>query len=169
MTSPKIPVNRPLVALHSPSEHSELSTQNSTLHQQDTNRIRVLLVDDHVMVREGICSVMASYPDVHIVGEACNGEEAVAMAERLQPSIVLMDINMPKMNGIDATAEIISRYPHIVVIGLSVQVGGANEEAMRKAGAARLLSKGAAVDELYKAILDTLKLKALGRKDSLGC
>jgi DNA-binding NarL/FixJ family response regulator len=70
-----------------------------------------------------------------------------------------MDINMPMMNGIDATAEITSRYPHITVIGLSVQAGGDNEEAMKKAGAAILLTKEAAADELYQAIREALKGK----------
>ncbi|MEO5955567.1 MAG: PAS domain S-box protein, partial [Nitrospiraceae bacterium] len=157
--SPKNPTPR--------SGNAASNTQHAARPQQDNNRIRVLVVDDHAMVRKGICSLLDSYPDVDMVGEAGDGEEGVAMAERLQPSIVLMDINMPKMNGIDATAEITSRYPHIVVIGLSVQVGGANEEAMKNAGAARLLSKGAAVDELYGAIRDTLQGKALGQKDSL--
>jgi PAS domain S-box-containing protein len=119
--------------------------------------IRVLLVDDHAMVRQGLRSVLESYQDVAIVGEACNGEEAVSFVERLQPTVVLMDINMPKMNGIEAAAEITSRYPAIVVIGLSVNADGANETAMRKAGAATLLTKEAAVDELYRTILETLK------------
>ena len=138
------------------------SPQQSNRSTQHSNRIRVLLVDDHAMVRQGLRTVLDSYPDLEVVGEAWNGQEAVASAERLQPSIVVMDINMPMMNGIDATTEIIARYPDIVVIGLSVQAGGANEEAMKKAGAAILLTKEAAVDELYQAILQALKGKALG-------
>lgn len=118
--------------------------------------IRVLLVDDHAMVRQGLRSLLDSYPDVEVVGEACNGEEAVAFVERMQPSIVVMDINMPKMNGIDATAAIVSRYPGTVVIGLSVQAGGENEVAMKHAGAALLLTKEAAVDDLYRTIREAL-------------
>jgi DNA-binding NarL/FixJ family response regulator len=140
------------------SDHSTLHTPHSTF-QQDTKPIRVLLVDDHAMVRQGLRSVLDSYADVEIVGEASNGEEAVAGAERLHPSIVIMDINMPKMNGIEATRLIKERQLDIVVIGLSVQAGGANEEAMIKAGAAMLLTKEAAVDELYRAIQDALKKK----------
>jgi PAS domain S-box-containing protein len=119
--------------------------------------IRVLLVDDHAMVRQGLRSMLESYSGVEIVGEACNGEEALAFVERLQPTVVLMDINMPKMNGIEATAEITSRYPAIVVIGLSVNADGVNELAMKNAGAVTLLTKEAAVDELYRTILETLK------------
>ena len=124
---------------------------------RDSAAIRVLLVDDHAMVRQGLRSVLESYSGVEVVGEAWNGEEAVAFVERLQPTVVLMDINMPKMNGIEATAEITSRYPAIVVIGLSVNVDGVNELAMKNAGAATLLTKEAAVDELYRTILETLK------------
>ena len=87
----------------------------------------------------------------------------MACAERLQPTIVVMDINMPKMNGIKATAQIASRYPGIIVIGLSVQAGGENEVAMRGAGASMLLTKEAAVDELYRAIRESLDLKLEGK------
>jgi PAS domain S-box-containing protein len=115
-------------------------------------RVRVLLVDDHAMVRQGLRSVLDSYADIEVVGEAWNGEEAVDAVEALQPAVVLMDINMPKLNGIEATARIKSRYPAITVIGLSVNAGGENEAAITKAGAALLLTKEAAVDELYQAI-----------------
>ncbi len=138
---------------------SEPSTQNAPLHQQDTKQIRVLLVDDHAMVRQGLRAVLESYPDVEVVGEAWNGEEGVAQVERLQPTIVVMDINMPKMNGIKATSQITSRFPGIIIIGLSVQTGGENEVAMRNAGAAMLLTKEAAVEELYRAIRESLDVK----------
>ncbi|MEO7859976.1 MAG: PAS domain S-box protein [Nitrospirales bacterium] len=132
-------------------------SDDSARHQQDTKQIRVLLVDDHAMVRQGLKSVLDSYADIEVIGEAWDGEGAIAAAERLRPVIVVMDINMPKLNGIEATAHIKARYPEIIVIGMSVQAGGANEEAMKKAGASMLLTKEAAVDELYRAILTVLK------------
>lgn len=119
--------------------------------------IRILLVDDHAMVRQGLRTMLESYPGVQVVGEACNGEEAVQAAEMLQPSLIVMDINMPKMNGIEATAAIKTRFHDIIIIGLSVQAGGANAEAMTKAGAAMLLTKEAAVDELYERIQQVVK------------
>jgi signal transduction histidine kinase len=122
-----------------------------------TARIRVLLVDDHAMVRQGLRSLMDSYAEVEVVGEASNGEEAVQLAQRLNPSLVVMDINMPKKNGIEATSEIKANHPHITVIGLSVNAGGDNEAAMREAGASLLLTKEAAVESLYGAILDVVK------------
>ena len=121
-------------------------------HEPVPQRIRVLLVDDHTMVRQGIRSVLDHYPNIEVVGEACNGEEAIAAATALKPTIVLMDINMPKMNGIDATTAIKARFPDMRIIGLSVHAGGANEKAIIQAGASMLLTKEAAVDELYQAI-----------------
>lgn len=120
-------------------------------------QIRVLLVDDHAMVRQGLRSVLDGYPDLEVVGEAADGAEALALAERFMPAIVIMDINMPRMNGTEATAEIKTRWPQTVVIGLSVQVNGETQDAMRKAGAALLLTKEAAVDRLYEAIRETLR------------
>ncbi len=119
-------------------------------------RIRVLLVDDHAMVRQGLRSVLETYVDVEIVGEALDGEEAMACVDQLEPDVVVMDINMPKLNGIDATARIKTCHSKVVVIGLSVNAGGENHEAMTKAGAALLLTKEAAVEELYQAIREVL-------------
>ena len=124
--------------------------------------IRVLLVDDHAMVREGLRSVLESYDDVVVVGEAPNGEDAVAMAERLRPTLVVMDINMPKMSGIEATAHITRTYPEIQVIGLSVNASGNNVQAMLKAGAVLLLTKEAAVNELYRTMREVLMVKVGG-------
>jgi len=116
------------------------------------SRVRVLLVDDHAMVRQGLRSVLDGYADIEVVGEASNGEEALADIATRQPEIVVMDINMPKMNGIQATSAIRNRYPDVTVIGLSVQNGGEMQQAMLKAGASVLLSKEAAVDQLYETI-----------------
>ncbi len=118
---------------------------------------RVLLVDDHAMVRQGLRSVLESYADVEVVGEACNGEEALASIGEILPSIVIMDINMPKMNGIEATRDIKARYPHMIVIGLSVNPDGSNHTLMTKAGADVLLTKEAAVEHLYSAIQQAVK------------
>lgn len=119
-------------------------------------RIRVLLVDDHAMVRQGLRSLLETYADVEVVGEAYDGEEAVARVDQLSPDVVVMDVNMPKLNGVEATARIRSRHSNVVVIGLSVNAGGENQEAMTKAGAAVLLTKEAAVEELYQAVRQVL-------------
>jgi CheY-like chemotaxis protein len=112
----------------------------------------VLLVDDHAMMRQGLRTMLESYADVQVVGEACNGEEALATVEHVRPAVVVMDINMPKLNGIEATARLKSRYPDLIIIGLSVNADEENQEAMKRAGAARLITKEAAVEQLYAAI-----------------
>lgn len=114
--------------------------------------IQVLIVDDHTIVRQGIRSMLESYPDIHVVGEARNGLEAIFLVEKFRPDIVLMDINMPKMNGIEATTQITNGYPDTSIIGLSVNANTENQEAIKRAGAVQLLPKEAAVEELYDAI-----------------
>lgn len=125
-------------------------------HAAGSSAIGILLVDDHQMVREGLRSLLENYDDVAVIGEAADGHEAILSVDRLHPSVVIMDINMPKTNGIDATMEIKSRHPHIAVIGLSVQNSEEAHQAMLRAGSSRLLSKEAAVDELYVAIRQAL-------------
>jgi len=114
--------------------------------------IRVLLVDDHTMVRQGLRSVLDSYPNIDVVGQAGDGEAAIEMAVKLQPAVVLMDINLPKMDGITATRFIRSKCPHIAVIGFSMTVHTYSEYAMLKAGAFEVLAKDRAVHDLYSAI-----------------
>jgi DNA-binding NarL/FixJ family response regulator len=114
--------------------------------------IRVLLADDHAMVRQGFRSALQAYPNLEVVGEADNGDEAVVAALKLQPTIIVMDINMPKMDGITATRLIKAQHPEIAVIGLTVDPNGYLRDAMQKAGAAELLGKDKAVNELYGAI-----------------
>jgi DNA-binding NarL/FixJ family response regulator len=87
-----------------------------------------------------------------LVGEACNGEEAVRLVQELSPSVVVMDINMPKLNGIDATLKIKRSYPHVVIVGLSVSADEAHRRAMTEAGATTLISKYMAVEQLYLEI-----------------
>jgi PAS domain S-box-containing protein len=122
----------------------------SSLHQPA--KVRVLLVDDHAMVRQGLRGLLAAYGDIDVVGEAANGEEAVALAARLQPDVVLMDVNMPKMDGIEATRRITQANGGAVIVGLSVQNHSHVERAMREAGAVAFVNKEAAVEELYRSI-----------------
>ena len=115
-------------------------------------KIRVLIVDDHVMVRQGLRALLQSYPNLDVVGEAGNGEEAISSVAKLQPTIVVMDIGMPSLDGIAATRLIKKQYPHIAVLGLSVNAPSYHVDAMLKAGAFEILTKEKAVDELYSAI-----------------
>jgi DNA-binding NarL/FixJ family response regulator len=114
--------------------------------------IRVLLVDDHERVRAALRDLLQSYPNLSLVGEASNGEEAVRLVRELSPSVVVMDINMPKLNGIDATMKIKMSYPHVVIVGLSVSASDVHRQAMTAAGATTLISKYMAVEQLYVEI-----------------
>ena len=114
--------------------------------------IRILLVDDHTMVRQGLRSVLESYPNIKVVGQAGDGEEAIQMVAKMQPAVVLMDINLPKMDGITATRFIKTNYPQIAVVGFSMTVYTYNEYAMLKAGAFEVLPKDKAVHDLYGAV-----------------
>ena len=128
----------------------------TTPSAESSDLIGILLVDDHAMVRQGLRSMLDEYDDVAVIGEASNGREAVESVTQLRPSVVVMDINMPQINGIDATLEIKARHPEVAVIGLSVQNTSETREAMLRAGATTLISKEAAVDELYLAIRQAL-------------
>jgi len=113
------------------------------------------------MVRQGMRSILDAYADVEVVGEAADGQEAISLVNQLRPSVVVMDINMPRMNGIEATREIRMRHPAVVVIGLSVQADPFSRSEMVRAGATALITKEAAVDELYQAIQDTIQRKGM--------
>lgn len=114
--------------------------------------IRVLLVDDHFLVRQGLRKYLSHHLDIELVGEAADGEEAVRLTDLLKPDVVVMDINMPRMNGIEATGSIMRKHPHLLVIGLSFYAGNENGEALLGAGACLLLEKGTAYNHLPQAI-----------------
>lgn len=103
--------------------------------------LRVLVVDDHPVVRAGIATIIDEDPGLAVVAEAGDGYEALGYVERLQPDVVLMDVNMPRLNGIDATREITRRWPAVVVIGISVQGDEATVGSLKAAGARAFLLK----------------------------
>lgn len=115
-------------------------------------QIRVMIVDDHEMVRRGLGLFIRGYDDLHLIGEATNGAEAIALCETLQPDVILMDVIMPNTDGIQATRVIKQKYPHIQVITLSSSSDTDNVMAMIQAGAVSYLLKNVADDELANAI-----------------
>ena len=132
----------------------DISAQNvANVETEGYHRQRpVIVADDHRLIRSGLRTLLDSYPDIHVIGEACNGEEAVEMAGRMRPDAVIMDVNMPRMNGIQATRAIKRDYPDIVVIGLSVYNDRQIEAMMTKAGATIMLNKGGHPEDLYLAL-----------------
>jgi CheY-like chemotaxis protein len=117
-----------------------------------SRKIRVLLVDDHAVVRQAFAFALRSELDIEVVGEAGSGSAALDMIRRTLPDIVLMDINMPGMNGIDATRLIRAEFPQVEVIGLSMYESEEQSLAMRKAGAKAYVSKSDSYEALLVAI-----------------
>ncbi len=115
-------------------------------------RIRVLLADDHAVMREGLANLIEGETDMEVVGQAENGKEAVELVGELAPDIVLMDITMPMMDGIDATVRIHQAYPDIRVIGLSMHDDPATRERMVQAGASGYVCKGDAAQKLLGVV-----------------
>jgi DNA-binding NarL/FixJ family response regulator len=104
------------------------------------------------MIREGLRAMLLGYPDIQIVGEAANGIEAVAQARSQRPHVVIMDVTMPRMDGIEATQMIKKEWPMMLVIGLTVHTGVHVQSSMKSAGAWDVITKEAAVDELHRTI-----------------
>ncbi len=114
--------------------------------------INVLLTDDHQIVRQGIKMVLDLDPELEVVGEASNGEEALRLAQRLKPDVVLMDLVMPVMDGVEATSEIRRELPDTEVVALTSVLEDASVAGAMKAGAIGYLLKNTGGEELRRAI-----------------
>jgi len=115
-------------------------------------RVRIMLVDDHQIVREGLAQLLKGIADCEVIGEAEDGEMAVDLARRLHPDVVVMDVSMPRLNGIEATRIICAEQPDCRIIGLSMHQQADMEHAMREAGAVAYLAKDGPSEALIKAI-----------------
>jgi DNA-binding NarL/FixJ family response regulator len=114
--------------------------------------MKVLLVDDHKIIRDGLRAVLEKESEIRVVGEAADGHEAIAVARSTRPDVIVMDVSMRGLNGIDATSRILSELPESKVIGLSMNADRRYVLAMLGAGAVGYVLKDAAADELLRAI-----------------
>jgi len=123
--------------------------------------IRVLIADDHPFYREGVRTMLSVAPEIEIVGEAASGDETITQAESLQPDVILMDLKMPGVNGIEATRRILHTSPHIGVLVLTMFEADESVFAAMRAGARGYLLKDADQEELIRAI------KAVSRGEAI--
>lgn len=114
--------------------------------------IRILLVDDHEIMREGMCALLKRRSDMDVVGQAGDGRTAVSMVKDLVPDIVIMDIGMPNLNGIEATHQLLTDYPKLKVMALSAHNDGMMVSRMLHAGAGGYMLKESAFTELMEGI-----------------
>jgi DNA-binding NarL/FixJ family response regulator len=118
---------------------------------------KVLLVDDHALFREGIRALLATEPDIEVVGEAADGKQAIELAAKLSPDIIVMDLVMPGMNGMQAAQQLHTEYPDIKVLILSMYDDDEYVCQILKAGASGYVLKRAASDDLLRAIREVEK------------
>jgi DNA-binding NarL/FixJ family response regulator len=119
---------------------------------EGANRIRILIVDDHAMLREGIAGLIADETDMTLVGEAANGQEALEQFRKHRPDITVMDLQMPKMSGLDAMIAIRSEFPEARIIVLTTYMGDVQVLRALKAGARAYLLKNTLRTELLRTI-----------------
>jgi DNA-binding NarL/FixJ family response regulator len=123
--------------------------------------ITVLLVDDYPAMRQLLRDILERYSDIQVVGEAGTGEEGVAQITTLKPAVVIIDLQLPTMTGLEATALMKQERPSTTIIGLTAGATDAAKMAMREAGAATVLSKSDLLDTLYPAIIEESMLSKI--------
>jgi len=138
--------------LTKPVEPAELAPRIQSLLEEGVKLLKILVTDDHTMVRDGICAVLSLQKDMDVVGEAVNGKEAIDMVKRLKPDVVLMDIVMPVMSGLEATKRITKEFPDSKVLILTQYDQEENMFVAKQSGARGFIPKRAASADLLKGI-----------------
>jgi CheY-like chemotaxis protein len=144
-----VPVGSQVVARFPPGATVR---QSGTVGSHAKDRLRLLLADDHEIVRQGLISLLSEEHTVEVIGEAANGREAIDLAGRLAPDVVIMDVSMPLINGAEATRQIKAYLPGIRVIALSMYDEPEKIGKMYRAGAESYVLKNASAEELVAAI-----------------
>ncbi len=122
------------------------------MSQTTTSKIRVLLADDHAIVRQGVKLILMAEPDIEVVAEAEDGEQAVEMAKKLKPDVAVLDISMPGINGVEATRQIKAALPETHTLTLTMHSDDAYVFQLLKAGASGYVLKNAAATDLVQAV-----------------
>lgn len=151
----RVTLTAPLWPLPAPNGQRAGPMGEAPMGREETSndsRLRILLVDDHAIVRKGLLRLLEDQPDFVVVGEAEDGHAAVAMAHQLHPDVVLMDLAMPRMDGIEATRQITAELPDVRIIGLSMYDDEEKQQLMRDAGAEGYIAKGGPPEALFAAI-----------------
>ena len=119
--------------------------------------MRILIVDDHKVMRQALSTVLRNHPEIHVAGQASNGWEAVERVRELSPDLILMDVSMPGLSGVEATRIIKAEWPEVSIIGLSMYDDDQLVQKMQQAGAEEFISKSASSNELLEAIYKTVR------------
>jgi PAS domain S-box-containing protein len=151
----------PRTSMHSATDRTEVPRHDTASQEPlvyDTasgtsESVRILVTDDHAVSRAGLRELFSKRPPLQIVGEATNGVEAITQAVALKPDVIVMDVSLPQMNGIDATREIHRTQPHIQIVGLSTHYDESTERLMRDAGAEAYFTKNEGTDRLLDYLL----------------
>lgn len=156
----RITITTPTEAEGAPSQDAEQAPAAAALppalrNTTDDGVIRVLLADDHEILRKGLAGLLNAHDDIHVIAEASDGEQALTMALELGPDVVVMDIAMPRLSGLDATRRIVAALPEVQVIGLSMHDTREIARAVCDAGAVSYLNKAGPPDQLVAAIRAT--------------
>ncbi|MFC1945174.1 response regulator [Chloroflexota bacterium] len=138
--------------LSKPIEPASLALHIKSMLEHTARTIKILVTDDHTMIRDGICAVLSLQKDMEVVGEAVNGQEAIEKTERLLPNLVLMDIMMPVMSGLEATKRIVREFPMTRVLILTQYDDEENMFVAKQIGARGFIPKRAASSELISGI-----------------
>jgi DNA-binding NarL/FixJ family response regulator len=135
--------------------------KEAAVEEKPTPELRVVLVDDHPMVREGLRAVLEHLGDIEVAGEAGDGEEAVATVTRVRPHVVVMDLAMPGMSGIEATRRVVDANPDLGVLVMTMSDDDASVFAALRAGARGYVLKGATGEELVAAVRSVARGEAV--------
>jgi DNA-binding NarL/FixJ family response regulator len=126
--------------------------RDKNMQTKTMTKVRILIVDDLEHVRQGLRTVLQLTDDLEVVGEASNGLEAIQLAEQLEPDVVLMDLEMPKLDGFEATQRIKDRHPAIGVVMITIHDSNSNRERAAKVGVDAFVEKGTPIQVLSETI-----------------